>query len=53
MKGHAVLIPDERGGKKSNNMYLLPLFPLENGIGGRLLSYSGVCSQIKRVVGKE
>lgn len=48
-----MLIPDERGGKKSNNMYLLPLFPLENGIGGRLLSYSGVCSQIKRVVGKE
>lgn len=36
--------------ERSNNMYLLPLFPLESGMGGRggSLSYSGVCGQIKR-----
>ena len=34
MEGHAALIPDE---EKSNNMYLLPLFPLERRMGGGLV----------------
>lgn len=37
LEGHAVSGTWKKKKKKSNNMYLLPLFPLETGIGGGLV----------------